>query len=102
MKSIGGSRTVVTRTVTVVDANGILVRSAKPALTFAVSGPAELLGLGNGQHDNHVPGAGVSVMPAYNGHARAILRGTVATGAPAQLTVSADGLESATVDIDVV
>ena len=99
---LAGRRDAALVAVTVVDADGIVVRSARPTLTFAVSGPAELLGLGNGQHDNHIPGAGVSAMPAYNGHARAIIRGTVATGAPAQLTVSADGLASANVDIDVV
>jgi beta-galactosidase len=99
---LAGRRDAALVAVTVVDANGIVVRSARPLLSFAVSGPGELLGLGNGQHDNHIPGQGVASMPAYNGHARAILRGTAASGEPVQLVVTADGLASATVDIDVV
>lgn len=100
---LAGRRDTALVAVTVVDADGLVVRGAAPTITFAVSGPGELLGLGNGKHDSHVPGQGVSALPAYTGRARAVLRsGAAATGQPLQLVVSADGLSSAAVDIDVV
>ena len=100
---LAGRRDAALVAVSVVDADGIVVRGASHNLTFAVSGPGELLGLGNGDHANHVPGQGTTWMPAYDGRARAVLRGAAqATGAPAQLTVTSPGLGAAVVDIDVV
>ena len=40
--------------VAVVDAVGTVVRGARTNVTFTVTGPGELLGVGNGDHMNHV------------------------------------------------
>jgi beta-galactosidase len=92
-------------TIAVVDAAGTVIRGARANVTFTVSGPGELLGLGNGDHMNHVPGQGTTHLATYDGLALAILRGakpSTSVVAPLSLTVSADGLPSATVDINVV
>jgi hypothetical protein len=100
---VAGRRDAALVEITVVDAHGVIVRSASVNCTFALTGPGELLGLGNGDHANHFPGQGTSWMPTYYGRARAILRSAAAaTGTPLQLTVTADGLEGAAVDIGVV
>jgi beta-galactosidase len=99
-----GRRDAALVAVSVVDAAGVVVRGAAGAVSvsFSVDGPGELLGLGNGDHTNHLPGQGVSVMPTYDGLMRAILRGTVANGTPLRLTATADGLAPATVEVQVV
>jgi hypothetical protein len=107
---VGGSlradrRDAALVSIAVVDAAGTVVRGARANVTFTVSGPGELLGLGNGDHMNHVPGQGTTHLATYDGLALAILRGakpSTSVVAPLSLTVSADGLTSATVDINVV
>ena len=100
---LAGRRDAALVAVSVVDADGIVVRGAAVNISFAVTGPGELLGLGNGDHANKLPAQGTAWMPAYDGLARAVLRGAAAApGAPLQLVVTSDGLEGAAVDIDVV
>ncbi len=101
---VGDRRDAALVAVAVVDANGEVVPSAQVNCTFVVTGPGELLGLGNGAHDNHSPGQGVASLPTFGGLARAILRGTAPTGAPLKLRVSADadGLAAAEVVVQVV
>lgn len=90
--------------VAVVDSNGVVVSDARVNVTFSVTGPGELAGLCNGDHQNHAPGQGISTLPTYGGLVRAALRGTSPTGAPLKLSVSADGdgLTGAEIQIDVV
>jgi beta-galactosidase len=100
---LAGRRDAALVAIAVVDADGTVVRGARANCTFTLSGPGELLGLGNGDHAGHLPAQGLSWVPTYDGLARAVLRGAAAaTGAPLQLTVSSDGLASAVVSIDVV
>lgn len=103
---VAGARDAALVAVSVVDAGGEVVRSGAAAsanLSFAVSGPGELLGLGNGAHDNHEPGQGGSWVLAYGGRARAMLRSaSAASGQALTLTVSAEGLAPASVQLGVV
>lgn len=88
-------------TVAVVDAAGAVVPNALNRLTFTVSGPGAVIGLGNGDPAEHTPGkvgmpdlpyGGVWAWPAYMGFARAIVQ--TAAGAPGAitLTVTSPGL----------
>ena len=99
-----GGRDAALVALSVVDAAGVVVeRGGAFNLTFGVEGPGELLGLGNGDHQNHNPGQGLSWVPTYGGRARALLRGAAAaTGAPLRLTVAAAGLQPAGVQLEVV
>lgn len=100
---VSGRRDVALVVISVVDAAGVVVRGSRANVTFTVTGPGEILGLGNGDHSNHLPGQGLTWVPAYDGLARAIIRGAAtATGAPLRLTASAAGLVSAEVQVDVV
>jgi beta-galactosidase len=101
---VGDQRDAALVAVAVVDASGALVPSGQANVLFEMTGPGELLGLGNGDHQNHSPGQGITSLPTYRGLARAILRGTAPTGAPLKLRVSADadGLSAAEVELMVV
>ena len=100
---LAGRRDAALVAVSVVDAAGILVRGASANVSVSVSGPGELLGLGNGDHLNHLPGQGTTWMPAYDGRLRAVVRSAAAaTGAPLVLSVSAPGLTGDAVEIAVV
>jgi beta-galactosidase len=100
---LAGQRDAALIVISVIDSNGIVVRSANLDITVTVTGPGELLGLGNGDHLNHLPGQGITTMPAYKGFLRAIVRsGQSATGAPVVVTASADRLVGTFIEIDVV
>jgi len=100
---LSGRRDAALIAVSVVDSNGIVVRSADNNITFSISGPGELLGLGNGDHLNHLPGQGISSTPVYKGLARLIVRsGQSPTGAPLVVTMTSDGLVGTSIEIDVV
>lgn len=77
----------------IVDANGVRVPDADQTVTFEVSGPAEILGIGNGDLSNSETPRGL-VHRAYQGRGLAILQSTTA---PGSITVkaTAPGLESA-------
>lgn len=99
---VGGRRDAALLGVTVVDSGGVVVVGARHNITFTIEGPGELLGLGNGDHQNHLPGQGFSTIPAYSGMVRGIVRGLQASGQPMTVTVSAQGLTSDKIVIDVV
>ena len=92
----GGHDVVVAR-VDVVDDAGRVVPDACPTLEFTCAGGATVLGSGNGSPADHVPAAETR-RPAFHGHALAIVRGPVQPG-PFSLTVSASGLQPATLDL---
>jgi hypothetical protein len=81
----------------VVDAHGARVPDATPAVTFELSGPARLLGVGNGDVDS-VEDCKTNMHHAYQGRGLAILQ---TTAAPGEIVVkaSAPGLEPASVDL---
>jgi beta-galactosidase len=84
-------------TVTVVDKDGHVCPNADNELTFAISGPATIAGLDNGDPINHEAFQGTQ-HKAFHGLALAILKAKDSAG-KATLKATADGLESGSVDI---
>jgi beta-galactosidase len=85
--------------VRILDANGILVPTASNAVTFAVQGPAKIIGVDNGDpasHDSYQ----ANTRAAFNCLALAILQAGKTPG-HVTLTAKADGLKTALVELDV-
>ena len=86
-------RTICHVEVRVADAQGVRVPDADPTMTFEVTGPAEVLGIGNGDL-NSIEDCKDLVHKAYQGRALAILQATGARGA-VTLKVTSPGLDPA-------
>ncbi|WP_339075526.1 hypothetical protein [Teredinibacter turnerae] len=86
-------------TATVVDANGRMVPTAKPSLTFTVSGAGELVATDNGDATDLVafPSAKRS---AFNGLALAIVRAKPGSTGTIKVTVAGENLSSAMIDLN--
>jgi beta-galactosidase len=78
----------------VVDAQGVRVPDAAQELTFALTGPAHILGLGNGDITNSEPVQGPDHR-AFQGRGLAIVQSSTTAG-PITLTVTGSGLSPAT------
>ncbi len=78
-------------TVTVADAQGLLVPDAKTALIFTLTGPGELVATDNGDATDHTVFASAE-RKAFNGLALAIVRLKPGATGPVTLRVSAEGL----------
>lgn len=80
-------------TVQVVDAQGRVVPTAGNHISFTLSGPAKLIGVGNGDPSSHEPDKGTQ-RSAFNGLAQAIVQ---ASRRPGDIVLTADsaGLRSA-------
>jgi len=83
--------------VEVVDAQGRVVPTAGNKITFALTGPAKLIGVGNGDPSCHEPDKAAS-RSAFNGLAQAIVQTTHDAGT-INLTARAEGLASADVTV---
>ena len=81
-------------TVEVIDAQGRLVPTAGNKIAFTLTGPAKLIGVGNGDPSCHEPDKANS-RSAFNGLAQALVQTTRAAG-EISLTASAEGLAPAT------
>jgi beta-galactosidase len=79
--------------VEVVDAQGRVVPIASNKITFTLSGPAKLIGVGNGDPSCHEPDK-ASSRSAFNGLAQAIIQTTHEAGT-VKLTAQAPGLAPA-------
>lgn len=86
--------------VQVVDKNGILVPNADNLLHFAISGDGEIAALDNGQQTDLTPYSNKETRKAYNGLALAIVQAHNHKS-KLTLTVSSEGIQPATVTIDV-
>jgi beta-galactosidase len=84
--------------VKVVDAQGRTVPVATNAVTFSVTGPGQLLGVGNGDPSSHEPDKGEQ-RSAFNGLCLAIIQSSCRQGA---ITVQAEsrGIKSAAATIE--
>lgn len=91
---IGDGRDLSFVTVTVVDADGTTVPEATDAITFAVSGPAEIVSTDNGNPADFTEFPSLT-RDAFGGLALAVVRSE--TGAAGEITVTAqaEGLEGA-------
>jgi beta-galactosidase len=81
----------------IVDAQGVRVPNADQSLTFELDGPAEIIGIGNGDLNNTEDCKG-RVHKAYQGKGLAILRSNEVSG-KISLRVTAPGLETATLTL---
>jgi len=79
-------------TVAVIDAQGRVVPVADNEITFKLSGPAKLIGVGNGDPSSHEPDQ-ASHRAAFNGLAQAIVQ-TTTKGGRIKLTAEAAGLKT--------
>ena len=85
--------------VRVLDANGILVPNASNTIVFDVQGPAKIIGVDNGDpisHDSYK----TTRRPVFNGMALITLQAGKTPGR-VTLTAKADGLQTATVELEV-
>lgn len=98
--SLAGDRDAMPVTVDAVDGKGRHVPVADDMVTFTVSGPGRIIGLGNGDPNCHEPEKG-DRRSLFNGLAQIIIQ---ATGDPGEIsiTASAPGLKPATVVIPAV
>ncbi len=80
------------------DARGRVVSLADNEVTFAVSGPAWVAGVGNGNPSDHDPDK-ASRRHAFNGHCLAVVQSDGTTTGNVTLTASAGGLPVASVTL---
>ena len=93
-------------TITIVDANGVVVPDACNALTFTISsGPGVIYGIGNGDPADHTPDkvglpdlpyGGIWARNAWMGYARAIVQTQLNKPGQITLSVSSPGLTTGT------
>jgi len=83
--------------VAILDAQGNLVPTASNEITFSVSGPGTIFGVGNGDPASHEPDKS-NKRSAFNGLARVIVQSTTTAGT-ISVSASASGLKSASATI---
>ena len=81
----------------IVDENGVRVPDAEPEVKFDLTGPAKIIGIGNGDLDNSENCQG-DMHRAFQGRGMAILQAATMPGGLV-LTATAPGLESASVTL---
>ena len=86
-------------TVEAVDAQGRVVPTAHPLAVFTTSGGGRILGVANGDPICHEPDK-ADRRTLYNGLAQVIVQSTPGAAGPMTLTASADGLQTATLKIE--
>jgi beta-galactosidase len=79
------------------DAQGRVVPTADNKISFTLTGPARLIGVGNGDPSSHEPDKAVR-RSAFNGLAQAIVQ-TTTKGGRIQLKAEADGLKTGSVTL---
>jgi beta-galactosidase len=84
--------------VSLVDAQGRPAPNAGNKVTFAVSGPGTVIGVGNGDPSCHEPDR-ASERSAFNGLCMAMVQSKRGEAGAITVTVTADGLETATVAV---
>lgn len=83
--------------VTVYDSAGLAVPTASNLITFSVSGPGSIIGVGNGDPSDHFPDKG-NTRYAFNGLARAIVQSTTTAGT-ITVTATSPGLTSSSLTL---
>jgi beta-galactosidase len=84
--------------VEVLDAKGRPVPRADDLVSFAVTGPGQVIGVGNGDPTSHEPDV-ASQRKAFNGLAQAIVRTRRGETGALRVRASAPGLKSASVSL---
>jgi len=80
------------------DAKGRPVETANMKLVFEISGAGTIIGMGNGNHNNHEPEKG-NEYSLYNGLAQVIIQSKANSQGQVVLTVKGEGLQTASVVI---
>jgi len=83
--------------VAILDAQGNIVPTASNEVTFSVSGPGSIFGVGNGDPASHEPDKS-NKRSAFNGLARVIVQST-STAGTITVSATASGLKSASVTV---
>jgi beta-galactosidase len=86
--------------VEVLDAKGRLVPRADALVSFALAGPGQVIGVGNGNPTSHEPDV-ASQRKAFNGLCQAIVRTRRGEAGELRVTASAPGLKAASVSLKV-
>ncbi|MFP5040741.1 beta-galactosidase GalA [Parasediminibacterium sp. JCM 36343] len=87
-------------TVRVLDAKGRPVETANLPVEFEISGPGRIIGMGNGNNNNHEPEKG-NKQSLYNGLAQVILQSNAGSTGQLILTAKSAGIRSASIAITV-
>lgn len=95
----GDGRDAMPITVELVDSKGRHVPTANNMIEFFISGPAQIIGLGNGNPNCHEPEKG-NKRSLFNGLAQVIIQTTEGSG-EVTLTATTSGVKSATLTISV-
>jgi beta-galactosidase len=83
--------------VAILDAQGRVVPTADNKITFTLTGPAKLIGVGNGDPSCHEPDK-ASSRSAFNGQSQAIVQTTM-KGGKIKLNAEAAGLKTASLTL---
>ena len=89
--------------ISIMDAQGRPVPTADNKVSFAISGPGTVIGVGNGDQSCHEPdkpaSATAAERSAFNGLCMAIVQSKRGEAGQVAITVSSEGLKSATVSV---
>ncbi|HSV13508.1 MAG TPA: beta-galactosidase GalA, partial [Tepidisphaeraceae bacterium] len=96
----GDGRDAQPITVEALDAEGRIVPTANLPVTFDLSGPGAIIGVGNGNPNAHEPEKG-NKQSIFNGYAQAIVQSTPGGSGRLTLHAAGDGVAPADVTIDV-
>lgn len=96
----GDGLDALTVTVRALDAKGRPVETAKSPLEFDISGPANIVGMGNGNHNNHDSEKG-NKYSLYNGLAQVIIQSVAAGSGDVVLTAKSGSLKIASITLKV-
>ena len=86
--------------VRVLDARGRPVETANLPLEFEITGPATIIGMGNGNHNNHDSEKG-NKYNLYNGLAQVIIQSNATSAGDVVLTVKSGNLKVASIHVAV-
>ena len=87
-------------TVRALDAKGRPVETANLPIEFEISGPANIIGMGNGNSNNHEPEKG-NKYSLYNGLAQVIIQSKAASAGDVVLTATSGNLKLASIHLTV-
>lgn len=96
----GDGRDAMPITVEVVDKKGRHIPTANHPISFSISGPGRIIGVGNGNPNSHEPDK-AQKRNLFNGYAQVIVQTDKGATEPIVLTASTPGLEPATIQIPV-
>jgi beta-galactosidase len=97
---VGDGWDAVPITVQALDAKGRPVPSANLPITFSISGPGEIIGLGNGDANSHEPEKG-NQRSLYNGLAQVIIQSKTNSNGTISLVASSGNVQAATLVLTV-